>query len=90
MPPAYAAIWQRAHFALRCDDQPAQWALLCAGAGIGVGQLALAAQQPDLQRVLPQIELSLPVWLCMHEDLRHSAAHMAVFRALAQGLRHAA
>lgn len=90
LPPGYAAIWQRAHFALRCDDQPAQWALLCAGAGIGVGQLALAAQQPDLQRVLPQIQLSLPVWLCMHEDLRHSAAHMAVFRALAQGLRHAA
>ena len=45
------------------------------------------AELPDLQRVLPQVELSLPVWLCMHEDLRHSAAHLAVFRALAEGLR---
>ena len=87
LPQDYAAIWQRAHFALRCDDEPAQWALLCAGAGIGVGQVALALQRPELQRVLPQIELSLPVWLCMHEDLRHSAAHLAVFRALADGLR---
>ena len=85
--PEHAAIWQRARFALRCDAEPAQWALVCAGAGIGAGHLALAADQPDLQRVLPHVELSLPVWLCMHEDLRHSVAHMAVFRALAEGLR---
>ena len=85
--PEHAAIWQRARFALRCADEAAQWALVRAGAGIGAGHVALAAAQPDLQRVLPQVELSLPVWLCMHEDLRHSAAHLAVFRALADGLR---
>ena len=85
--PEHAAIWQHARFALRCDDEAAQWALVRAGAGIGAGHVALAAELPDLQRVLPQVELSLPVWLCMHEDLRHSAAHLAVFRALAEGLR---
>ena len=86
--PAYAAIWHRAHFALRVDDQRTQWALLCAGAGIAPAMATLADAQPDLQRVLPEVEVTLPVWLCMHEDLRHSAAHMTVFRALVAGLRN--
>ena len=87
LPPEHAALWHRANFALRCDDERTQWALVCAGAGIGVGQCALAAQQPDVQRVLPHVDLRLPMHLCMHEDLRHSAAHAAVWQALSQGLR---
>ena len=87
LPPEHAALWQHANFVLRCDDERTQWALVCAGAGIGVGQCALAARLPDVQRVLPQINLQLPMYLCMHEDLRHSAAHATVLQALAQGLR---
>lgn len=87
LPPEHARLWQRANFALRCDDERTQWALVCAGAGIGVGQCALAARQPELQRVLPHIDLRLPMYLCMHEDLRHSAAHATLLKALGQGLR---
>ena len=87
LPAAYRAVWQRAHFALRCDDDGTQWALVRAGAGIGTGLVALAARHPDLEAVLPGVvTLSLPLWLCMHEDLRHSRPHATVFRHLADGL----
>jgi hypothetical protein len=36
----------RDSFALRCDDQVAYWHLVLSGAGIGVGQRAVAAPQP--------------------------------------------
>lgn len=70
----------------RDGARPLDLAVIGAGP-VGLALALHAAARPDLQRVLPQVELSLPVWLCMHEDLRHSAAHLAVFRALADGLR---
>lgn len=89
LPPAQARIWQREHFALRCDHEPTQWALVRAGAGIGAAQCQLAARQPPLRRVLPEMALRLPVWLCMHEDLRQSPGHAAVLRALGRSLQAA-
>ena len=85
--PEHARLWRHAHFALRCDHEPTQWALVRAGAGIGAGQCQLAALYPQLRRVLPDVALSLPVWLCMHEDLRQSPGHAAVLRALGCSLR---
>ena len=80
----------REHFALRADSDLAQLALIRAGAGLGLCQVALARRDPALHRML-ETPLSIPLetWVTMHEDLRDSPRCRAVFDALVAGLeRH--
>lgn len=78
----------RDSFALRADSDLAQLALIRAGAGLGICQVALARRDPALQRVLPgQFTLQLETWVTMHEDLRNSPRCRACFDALVQGLQ---
>ena len=83
--------WQafsRDRFALCCDSDLAQLALIRAGAGIGGCQVALAARHPALRRILPQaFTLPLETWVTMHEDLRASLGCRAAFDALVEGLQ---
>ena len=83
--------WQafsRDRFALCCDSDLAQLALIRAGAGIGGCQVALAARNPALRRILPQaFVLPLETWVTMHEDLRASPGCRAAFDALVEGLQ---
>ena len=74
-------------FALRADSDLAQLAFIRAGFGIGMCQVPLAARDPSLVRVLPDVfSLDLGLWVVMHEDLKTSPRCRAVFDALAQGL----
>ncbi|HEY4068083.1 MAG TPA: LysR family transcriptional regulator [Burkholderiaceae bacterium] len=84
--------WQRDAFALRADSDLAQLAMIRAGAGIGVCQVALARRDRQLVRVLAgEFTHGLQTWLTMHEDLRGSARCKVTFDALLQGLqRHMA
>ena len=76
----------REAFAFRADSDLAQLALLRAGAGIGVCQIALA-RRDSLVRVLPKaFAFQLETWVTMHEDLRASPRCRATFDALAEGL----
>ncbi len=57
-------------FALRTDDQVAYWECVKAGMGIGFSAHFVAAQCPDLVRLLPEIEIPpLPMWLTAHQAL---------------------
>lgn len=81
-------VWQRRTFAFRCDSDLAQLALIRAGAGIGVCQVALARREPQLVRVLAKsVSLPLETWLTMHEDLRKSPRCKVTFDALLKGLQ---
>lgn len=84
--------WQRENFAQRTDSDVAQLALIRAGAGIGICQVAIAARDPRLVRVLANdVTIPLETWLVMHEDLRNSARCRVAFDALVEGLlRHVA
>lgn len=76
----------REAFALRSDSDLAQLALIRAGAGIGMCQVALA-RRDALVRVLPKaFTFRLETWVTMHEDLRASPRCRATFDALAEGL----
>ncbi len=77
----------RDSFALRCDSDLAQLALIRAGGGIGACQVALARREPVLERVLAD-EFSWPLetWVAMHEDLRQNTPCRIVFDALVEGL----
>ena len=78
---------QPADFSFRSDSDVAQLAALRAGAGIGVCQLPLAARDPSLVRLLPDLfEYPLETWMVTHEDLRGVARIRAVFDHLADGL----
>lgn len=72
-------------FAVICDNDAVQLAMLRAGAGIGACQLPIAARD-GLVRVLPWFQAAMPVWLVMHEDLRAVPRVRAVFDHLADGL----
>ncbi|MCH3755988.1 hypothetical protein LZC13_10245, partial [Campylobacter coli] len=69
------------------DSDAAQFAAIRAGFGIGICQTAIARRDPALVRVLADaLDLPLPLWIVMHEDLRRIARYRAVFDALATGL----
>lgn len=78
--------WDREKFILRTDSDLAQLAMIRAGAGIGVCQIAIAKKTPELVRVLPQFRPVLNTWLIMHADLRKSPSCKATFDALFHGL----
>lgn len=83
-------VWCRENFALRCDSDLGQLALLRAGAGIGICQHGIARREPALQAVLPQsVQLALTTWVAMHADLRNSLRCKTVFDALVADLRDA-
>lgn len=77
----------RSHFALLVDNDAAQFAAIQAGFGIGICQTAVAARDQALVRVLAgTLDLPLPIWIVMHEDLRRSIRHRLVFDTLAEAL----
>ncbi|MDR6201443.1 LysR family transcriptional regulator [Paraburkholderia graminis] len=79
--------YSRAGLSIRTDNDLAQLALIRAGAGIGVCQVALARRDKSLVRVLPKlVALRLDTWVTMHEDLRSSPRCRATFDALVEGL----
>lgn len=81
--PAMADI----RFGFRTDSNVAQLAMIRAGGGIGMCQLALGARDPDLVLLLPgQIQLTLMTFVVMHENLKMAPRCRVVFDALAEGL----
>lgn len=77
-----------AHLPIRSDEMLVRDGLMRAGLGIGACQHWLAALAPDLERVLPEIDVArLPVWLVAHEDLRRSRSLKLIHKALAEELR---
>jgi DNA-binding transcriptional LysR family regulator len=80
--------WVRDNFVLRCDSDLGQLALLRAGAGVGVCQVALARRDSNLLRVLKdEFSLHLTTWVAMHEGLRNSGRCRVAFDTLVRGLR---
>ncbi|MAM63360.1 LysR family transcriptional regulator [Maritimibacter sp. UBA3975] len=77
----------RDFFAIRTDDQAGNWQLIRAGCGIGIAQIATARDAPEVERLLPDMELpALPVWLTAHEAMRRTPRIARVWDALAEGL----
>jgi len=74
-------------FGFRCDSDPAQFAALKAGVGIGGCQHHIARRYPELLGVLAKaIRFELEVWLAMHEDMRSTGRVRLLFDHLAAAL----
>ena len=77
----------RESFAFRCDSAVAQLMAVKAGFGIGACHLGLAADEPDLVRVLPDVvEFGYEMWVAMHEDLRDTRRMRLLFDHLVENL----
>ena len=75
-------------FALRCDSDIAQLAMVRAGFGIGGCQVKVAEKNSDLVRVLPDsLQFELEMWLVMHESLRATRRVRLLYDHLAAALR---
>ena len=60
-------------FRFRTDSQLVFWEAVRAGNGIGFAQASLAAREPAVEAILPQLALPvLPMWLATHRDVRTS------------------
>ena len=71
---------RREMFALRTDNDVAQFAALRAGFGIGICQTCLARRNPQLVRLFPEeMSFALETWVTMHEDLRGNRRMRLVF-----------
>ena len=78
---------RRSMFSMRTDNQLAQLAAIRAGMGIGVCQAPLAARDPALVAVLPELYThTMDTWVVMHEDLRRVRRVGRMFRHLVQAL----
>lgn len=73
-------------FAFRSDSDLAQLAAIRAGLGVGICQTGLAARDPMLERVVPEVAFSLETFVVTHEDLREVRRVRLVFDALVEGL----
>jgi DNA-binding transcriptional LysR family regulator len=80
------AHFDRRDFAFRSDSNLAQLGAIRAGLGIGMCQVMIARHDPTLVRVLPEVSLTLPLCIVMHEDLKTNSRYKTVFDALADGL----
>lgn len=78
----------REQFGFRCDSDPARFAALKAGTGIGGCQDLIAERLPELVPILPDlVRFSLDVWLAMHRDLKETLRVRLLFDHLAQRLK---
>ncbi len=75
-------------FRLRTDNQIVVWEAIKAGNGIGFSQRSLAAAEPLVEMLLPDLPLpDLPMWLAMHRDVRTSPRIRRVADFLSEELK---
>ena len=76
---------ERHNFVIRTDSQTANWALICAGLGIGFAQRQLVESTPGMRVLLPMLEVpALEVWLTTHRELFTSRRIRAIYDALSE------
>lgn len=76
----------RDQFALRTDSDPAQYAAIQAGVGIGLCQFGIARRDGLVPVLSGAVGFDLPIWIVMHEDLKRVRRMRLMFDALAEGM----
>ncbi len=77
----------RESFVFRSDDHGVCWQAIRSGLGIGFVSRHVAATDPNVRRVLPELPIPpLPMWLAVHREIRGSTAIRAVYDLLGDAL----
>jgi DNA-binding transcriptional LysR family regulator len=69
-----------------CGSVVAQMEALRAGEGIGILHDYAAAQYPELQRVLPEMQFSRTYWLLSHPDTHDTRRVQTTYRAIVESV----
>jgi len=77
-----------ADFCFRSDSDLAQLAAIRAAIGVGFCQIKIADRDPNLRRILADLEFGLEIWLVAHRSNLSTARVRVVFDALARALQH--
>ena len=78
----------RDRLVLRTDSHPAHVAAARAGVGIAVAQVPVGERDPNLVRILPELDvLVLETWIVTHENLARVPRVRAVFDSLVESFR---
>lgn len=76
---------QKFNYSFKSDDHIAHWAAIQAGLGIGFTADYVAASDPKVKCLLPELKLPvLPIWLTVHREIRESGPIRAVYDFLAK------
>ncbi len=77
----------REAFGVRSDDDIVLWQSIRAGLGVGFAARYIAAGDPRVRTVLPELPIPpLPVWLTVHREIRASVRIRAVYDFLASAI----
>ena len=75
-------------FAFRCDNILTHIGAIRSGLGIGITHTGLAAYWPEVDQVLPDINLpSLELWVACHSEVRHNTRIRRTMDFLGEALR---
>lgn len=66
----------------QCNDSIICWSMVMAGCGISLCQNYHAATEERVKRVLPTLEMKLPIWLVSHTELQTNGRVRSVFDLL--------
>jgi DNA-binding transcriptional LysR family regulator len=78
---------RRDNFKLTSNSGVACWEMVRRGLGIGASLPEIAVTTPEVERILPDLHpISVPFWLCSHQELHTSRRIRVVFEQLAQEL----
>ncbi|MBX9464311.1 MAG: LysR family transcriptional regulator [Aquamicrobium sp.] len=78
----------RDRLVLRTDSHPAHVAAARAGVGIAVAQVPVGKRDPNLVRILPDLDVMvLETWIVTHENLARVPRVRAVFDSLVESFR---
>lgn len=76
-----------ARIAFQANSPNALLSGLIAGFGLGVYTHRMARRHPELERVLPEYDTALDLWIVTHEDVRRSARIRAAFDYTVEALQ---
>lgn len=83
---AFGVHLQPHQFPIMSTSHLVQWALCRAGLGIGLMMTLKGDQDDAVERILPSIEIPVPMWLVCHRELHTSRRIRVVFDTLADML----
>lgn len=72
----------------QCNDSIVCWSMVVAGCGNSLCQNTYAATDKRVKRVLPPLEIKLPVWLVSHAELKTNGRVRTVFDFLSSEMRN--
>ena len=74
-------------FVLHSENGIVAWEMVCSGMGVGPMDASIAAQEPRVEPVLPEmLSVDFPVWLATHREIHNSPRIRLVFDHLAEVL----